>query len=328
MTMDVAMPAPGEAPLPVRALLEAGVHFGHQTKRWNPKMRPFIYGARNGIHIIDLDQTSRLFTRAYNFITDVVGKGGHVLFVGTKRQAQEIVQEETARAGMHYVTNRWLGGTLTNFRTIRSGIERLRAIERMKDDGTYENLPKKETLQLERERIRLEEYIGGIKNMGGVPGAVFVIDPALEDIAIKEARKLGIPLVAITDTNCDPDLIDYPIPGNDDAIRSIKLITARIADACIEGAQRRRETHGADEGRNHHHTVEMRDRDNRDRRDHRGGPGGGRGPGGPGGRGPGGPGGRGPGGGGGRGQGRGPETTVTRSACGTASAGPAEGSKE
>ncbi len=328
MTMDAVIPAVGEAPLPVRALLEAGVHFGHQTKRWNPKMRPYIYGARNGIHIIDLDQTSKLFTRAYNFITETVARGQHVLFVGTKRQAQEIVQEETARSGMHYVTNRWLGGTLTNFRTIRSGIERLRAIERMRDDGTYENLPKKETLQLERERIRLEEYIGGIKNMGGVPGAVFVIDPALEDIAIKEARKLGIPLVAITDTNCDPDLIEYPIPGNDDAIRSIKLITARIADACIEGAQRRRETHGPDENRSH--MTDSRDRDQRDRRDHRGGPGGGRGPGGPGGRGPGGPGGgRGPGGpGGGRGQARVPETTVTRSALGTASAGPADGNKE
>jgi small subunit ribosomal protein S2 len=221
------------------------VHFGHQTKRWNPKMRQYIYGARNGIHIIDLDQTARLFTRAYNFMSDVVGKGGHVLFVGTKRQAQEIVQEEAARAGMHYVTNRWLGGTLTNFRTIRTGIERLRTIEKMKEDGTYENLPKKETLGLEKERIRLEEYIGGIKNMNGLPGAVFLIDPALEDIAVKEARKLGIPLVAITDTNCDPDLINYPIPGNDDAIRSIKLITARIADACIEGAQKRRDTHGA-----------------------------------------------------------------------------------
>jgi len=234
MTMQDVIPAPGEAPLPVRALLEAGVHFGHQTKRWNPKMRPFIYGARNGIHIIDLDQTARLFTRAYNFVSDMVGRGGHVLFVGTKRQAQEIVQEEALRAGMHYVTNRWLGGTLTNFSTIKIGLQRLRDIERMKEDGTYEQLPKKEVLGLEKERLRLEEYIGGIKAMPGLPGAVFVIDPALEDIAVKEARKLEIPIVAITDTNCDPDLIDYPVPGNDDAIRSIKLITARIADACIE----------------------------------------------------------------------------------------------
>lgn len=306
MTIDAVMPLPGEAPLPVRALLEAGVHFGHQTKRWNPKMRQYIYGARNGIHIIDLDQTARLFTKAYNFVSEVVARGGHVLFVGTKRQAQEIVQEEAARSSMHYVTNRWLGGTLTNFRTIRTGIERLRTIEKMKEDGTYENLPKKETLGLEKERVRLEEYIGGIKNMSGLPGAVFLIDPALEDIAVKEARKLGIPILAITDTNCDPDLINYPVPGNDDAIRSIKLITARIADACIEGAQKRRDTHGADEGRGDR-TVEMspRDRDRergRDRGNDRGpgrpGGGGGRpGGGGGGGRGPGG-GGRGPGGGG------------------------------
>ena len=228
MTMENVIPTPGEPPLPVRALLEAGVHFGHQTKRWNPKMRQYIYGARNGIHIIDLDQTARLFTRAYNFISDMVGKGGHVLFVGTKRQAQEIVQEESLRGAMHFVTNRWLGGTLTNFRTIRSGIERLRELEKMKEDGGYDARPKKEVLKLEKERVRLEEYIGGLKNMNGLPGAVFVIDPALEDIAVKEARKLAIPIIAITDTNCDPDLIDFPIPGNDDAIRSIKLITARV----------------------------------------------------------------------------------------------------
>ena len=297
MTMEVTMPAPGEAPLPVRALLEAGVHFGHQTKRWNPKMRQYIYGARNGIHIIDLDQTARLFTRAYNFISDVVGKGGHVLFVGTKRQAQEIVQEEAARAGMHFVTNRWLGGTLTNFRTIRTGIARLRDIEKMKEDGTYENLPKKETLMLEKERIRLEEYIGGIKNMNGLPGAVFLIDPALEDIAVKEAKKLGIPLVAITDTNCDPDQINFPIPGNDDAIRAIKLVTARIADACIEGVQKRRDVPGGEHrgGRDQDMSPRERDRERgRERGPGGGGGGGGRGPGG-GGRGPGG-GGRGPGG--------------------------------
>jgi small subunit ribosomal protein S2 len=293
MTMEVTMPAPGEAPLPVRALLEAGVHFGHQTKRWNPKMRQYIYGARNGIHIIDLDQTTRLFTRAYNFISDVVGKGGHVLFVGTKRQAQEIVQEEAARAGMHFVTNRWLGGTLTNFRTIRTGIARLRDIEKMKEDGTYENLPKKETLMLEKERIRLEEYIGGIKNMNGLPSAVFLIDPALEDIAVKEAKKLGIPLVAITDTNCDPDQINFPIPGNDDAIRSIKLVTARIADACIEGVQKRRDTPNEHRGnRDMDMSPRERDRERGRERGPGGGGGGGRGPGG-GGRGPGGPGGRG-----------------------------------
>ncbi len=293
MTMENVIPAPGEAPLPVRALLEAGVHFGHQTKRWNPKMRQYIYGARNGIHIIDLDQTARLFTRAYNYVSDVVGKGGHVLFVGTKRQAQEIVQEESLRAGMHFVTNRWLGGTLTNFRTIRMAIERLRELEKMKDDGGYDARPKKEVLKLEKERVRLEEYIGGLKNMNGLPGAVFVIDPALEDIAVKEARKLSIPIIAITDTNCDPDLIDFPIPGNDDAIRSIKLITARVADAAIEGTQKRRDTGGRDED-HRGPVVEMGRGDRRDNRggDRRGPGGGGRGPGGP--RGPGG--GRGPGG--------------------------------
>jgi small subunit ribosomal protein S2 len=285
MTMEDVMPQAGEPALPVRALLEAGVHFGHQTKRWNPKMRPYIYGARNGIHIIDLDQTARLFQRAFQFVSDTVARGGHVLFVGTKRQAQEIVQEEATRAGQHFVTNRWLGGTLTNFRTIRQGIERLRTLERMKEDGTYEQLPKKEVLKLEKERERLEEYIGGIKNMGSLPAALFVIDPALEDIAIKEARKLGIPIVAITDTNCDPDQIDYPIPGNDDAIRSIKLITARVADACIEGGQRRKEAGGGREEREERggreQMVEMRER-----REERGrGPGGRSGRGGPGGRG-------------------------------------------
>jgi small subunit ribosomal protein S2 len=242
MTMENAMPAIGEAPLPVRALLEAGVHFGHQTKRWNPKMRQYIYGARNGIHIVDLDQTTKLFTKAYNFVSEMVGKGGHLLMVGTKRQAQEIVQEESLRSAQHFVTNRWLGGTLTNFRTIRTGIERLRELEKMKEDGGYDARPKKEVLKLEKERIRLEEYIGGLKNMNGLPGAVFIIDPALEDIAVKEARKLGIPILAITDTNCDPDLIDFPIPGNDDAIRSIKLITARVsnrAGACTSKTMRK-----------------------------------------------------------------------------------------
>lgn len=238
---------PGEFPLPLRALLDAGVHFGHQTKRWNPKMRPFIYGARNGIHIIDLDQTTRLFKRAYDFITEAVGRGGHVLFVGTKRQAQDIVQEEARRAGMYFVTNRWLGGTLTNFRTIKQGLDRLRTLERMKEDGTYEQLLKKEVVKLEKERERLEKYLGGLKGMGSVPQVIFVIDPHQEFIAISEARKLGVAVVAITDTNCDPDLVDYVIPGNDDAIRSIRLITARVADACVEGTQRRRD-HGPDRG--------------------------------------------------------------------------------
>jgi small subunit ribosomal protein S2 len=260
MTMNDAMQSTNEPPLPVRALLEAGVHFGHQTKRWNPKMRPYIYGARNGIHIIDLDQTAKLFARAFQFVSDVVANGGHVLFVGTKRQAQDIVQEEATRCGQHFVTNRWLGGTLTNFRTIRQGIERLRSLERMKEDGTYDALPKKEVLGLEKERQRLEAYIGGIKTMHELPGAVYVIDPALEDIAVREARKLNIPIVAITDTNCDPDPISYPIPGNDDAIRSIKLITARIADACLEGAQRRKDEGIDDSGDRAAREAAQRDR--------------------------------------------------------------------
>lgn len=228
-------------PLTVRELFEAGAHFGHQTKRWNPKMRPYIYGARSGIHIVDLDQTARLFKRAFDFLVDAVSRGGSVLFVGTKRQAQEIVQEEARRAGMFFATNRWLGGTLTNFRTIKGGLDRLRLLERMREDGTYEQLPKKETVQLEKERSRLEKYIGGLKGMSQIPQAVFVIDPDQESIAISEARKLSIPIVAITDTNCDPELVNYVIPGNDDAIRSVRLITGAIADACIYGASRRRE---------------------------------------------------------------------------------------
>jgi small subunit ribosomal protein S2 len=234
-------------PLGVRELFEAGVHFGHQTKRWNPKMRPFIYGARSGIHIVDLDQTARLFKRAFDFVSDTVSRGGSVLFVGTKRQAQEIVQEEARRAGMFFVTNRWLGGTLTNFRTIKGGLDRLRTLERMREDGTHEQLPKKEVVQLEKERARLEKYIGGLKGMGQLPQAIFVIDPAQESIAISEARKLRVPIVAITDTNCDPDLVDYLIPGNDDAIRSVRLITSAIADACVYGLARRREHQHASE---------------------------------------------------------------------------------
>ncbi|MDB4971976.1 MAG: ribosomal protein S2p [Myxococcaceae bacterium] len=235
---DVAL---GDMPIGVQHFIKAGCHFGHQTKRWNPKMRPFIYGARNGIHIIDLDQTATLFKRAYNFVVEAVGRGGHVLFVGTKRQAQDIVQEEAARASQFFVNDRWLGGTLTNFRTIKTGIERLRTLERMVEDGTMEALPKKEALMLNREREKLEKFLGGIKAMNGVPAAIFVIDPHHEHIAIREGRKLNIPIVAITDTNCDPDLIDFVIPANDDAIRSVKLITSRLADACLEGIQRRRE---------------------------------------------------------------------------------------
>jgi small subunit ribosomal protein S2 len=236
----------GDLPLPLKSLLDAGVHFGHQTKRWNPKMRPFIYGARNGIHIIDLDQTTKLFARAYRFVEEMVGRGGHLLMIGTKRQAQEIVKEEATRSNSFYVINRWLGGTLTNFRTIKQGLERMRQLERMKEDGTYNQLPKKEVSQLEKERERFEKYVGGLKTMGSLPHAVFIIDPAKEVIAVQEAKKLGIPIIAITDTNCDPDVIDYPIPGNDDAIRSIKLITSRLADAVVDGALRRKETQGRD----------------------------------------------------------------------------------
>jgi len=237
----------GDFPLPLRSLLDSGVHFGHQTKRWNPKMRPYIYGARNGIHIIDLDQTARLFQRAYQFVVETVGRGGHILMVGTKRQAQEIVREEAARSGSYFVVNRWLGGTLTNFRTIKTGLERMRQLERMKEDGTYMSITKKEVSRLEKERERFEKYLGGLKNMTSLPTALFIIDPAMETIAVAEANKIGIPVIAITDTNCDPDKIDYVIPGNDDAIRSIRLITARIADAAVEGSQRRKETVGREE---------------------------------------------------------------------------------
>ena len=238
---ESAPPRDNENPLPVRDLFEAGTHFGHQTKRWNPKMRQYIYGARSGIHIIDLDQTSRLFKRAFDFLADTVSRGGHVLFVGTKRQAATIVEEEARRANQYFVTNRWLGGTLTNFRTIKGGLERLRNLERMREDGTYEQIPKKETVKLDKERARHEKYIGGLKGLSTVPAAIFIIDPAQEAIAVNEARKLKIPIVAITDTNCDPDQIDYVIPGNDDAIRSIRLITGAVADACLFGAARRKE---------------------------------------------------------------------------------------
>ena len=230
-----------DSPVTVQELFEAGVHFGHQTRRWNPKMRTYIYGARNGIHIIDLDQTARLFAKAFEFLSQTVARGGNILFVGTKRQAQEIIREEALRANMFYVTNRWLGGTLTNFRTIKGALDRLKSLERMKDDGTYNQLPKKETVRLEKERTRLEKHIGGLKGMTSVPQAICIIDPSRETIAVKEARKLNLPLVAITDTNCDPEVIDYVIPGNDDAIRSIRLVTSVMADACMHGAANKRE---------------------------------------------------------------------------------------
>jgi small subunit ribosomal protein S2 len=234
----------GDLPIGLRALIDAGVHFGHQTKRWNPKMRPFIYGARNGIHIVDLDQTAQLFKRAYHFVSDAVARGGHVLMVGTKRQAAEVIMEEAKRSEQFFVTGRWLGGTLTNFRTVKGGIERLRELDRQDVEGELDQLPKKEAIRLRRERDKLEKFIGGIKMMNALPSVIFVIDPQHEHIAVREGRKLHIPIVALTDTNCDPDLIDFVIPGNDDAIRSIKLITSRIADACIEGSQRRREVVG------------------------------------------------------------------------------------
>ena len=239
--MQDAMQQGAETPISMRQLLEAGVHFGHQTKRWNPKMKPYIFGARNGIHIIDLQHTVRLFNRAYNFIVNTVSSGGSLLFVGTKKQAQEVIQQEVARCGQFFVTNRWLGGTLTNFRTVKGSIERLRALEKMAEDGTFERLGKKEVLTRMRERDKLEKALGGIKNMTEIPAALYVIDAKKEHIAISEARKLEIPVIAVADTNCDPDLIDYVIPGNDDAIRAIKLFTGKIADACVVGTRLGRE---------------------------------------------------------------------------------------
>jgi small subunit ribosomal protein S2 len=238
--MAAALQTQGSA-ITMKQLLEAGVHFGHQTKRWNPKMKPYIFGARNGIYIIDLQKTVTLARNAFRFVSDAVARGGSVLFVGTKKQAQDAVQEESTRGGMYYVTNRWLGGTLTNFKTIKTGIERLKTIEKMSADGTYERLPKKEIAQLEREREKLQKNLGGIKEMSRLPAALFVIDTKKEHIAVHEANRLGIPVVAVVDTNCDPEGIDYVIPGNDDAIRSIRLFTGKVAEACIEGKAR----HGA-----------------------------------------------------------------------------------
>jgi small subunit ribosomal protein S2 len=223
----------------MKQLLEAGVHFGHQTKRWNPKMKPYIFGARNGIYIIDLQKTVRYFKGAYSFVKETVAGGDKILFVGTKKQAQDAIAEEAQRAGQFYVNSRWLGGMLTNFSTIKGSIDRLKKIELMSQDGTYQLITKKEALNLEREKAKLEKTLGGIKTMNKLPGAIFVIDPKKETIAVKEARKLGIPVVAVVDTNCDPDDIDYIIPGNDDAIRAIRLFAARIADACVEGVQDR-----------------------------------------------------------------------------------------
>ena len=225
------------AVISMKQLLEAGVHFGHQTRRWNPKMAPYIFTERNGIYIIDLQKTVRKVDEAYNFIRDTAMAGKTVLFVGTKKQAQESIESEAKRCGMYYVNNRWLGGTLTNFRTIQTRIRRLNDIDKMERDGQFEVLPKKEVIKLKAEREKLEANIGGIREMKKLPGALFVVDPRKEHIAVTEARILNIPIVAIVDTNCDPDEIDYVIPGNDDAIRAVKLIAGKMADAILEGKQ-------------------------------------------------------------------------------------------
>jgi small subunit ribosomal protein S2 len=222
----------------MKELLEAGVHFGHQTKRWNPKMKAYIFGARNGIYIVDLQKTVRMFKSAYNFIADTVADGKSVLFVGTKKQARESIYEEANRCEMYYVHNRWLGGMLTNFQTIKKSIDRLNYLNGIENDGTINLFPKKERLKLAKERVKLDNTLGGIRNMGKLPGAIFIVDPKNEAIAVREARRLNIPIVAIVDTNCDPDEIDYIIPGNDDAIRAIRLVSSRVADACIDGQKR------------------------------------------------------------------------------------------
>ncbi|MBN1932190.1 MAG: 30S ribosomal protein S2 [Desulfobacterales bacterium] len=224
--------------LTMKELLEAGVHFGHQTKRWNPKMKPYIFGARNGIYIIDLQKTVRMFKTVYDFVVDTVANGKPALFVGTKKQARDSIYEEANRCEMFYVHNRWLGGMLTNFQTIKQSIDRLNYLNNIKNDESINLFPKKERLQLEKERVKLDSNLGGIRSMTQLPGVIFIVDPKKEAIAVREGRRLNIPIVAIVDTNCNPDEIDYIIPGNDDAIRSIRLISSRIADACIEGKQR------------------------------------------------------------------------------------------
>ncbi|HEX2164109.1 MAG TPA: 30S ribosomal protein S2 [Thermoanaerobaculia bacterium] len=232
----------------IKELLEAGVHFGHQTRRWNPKMKRFIFGKRNGIYIIDLQRTVALFREAAEYVGEMAAQGKRLLFVGTKRQAQEVIAEEASRAGEFYVTNRWLGGTLTNFVTLRGSIQRLKEVE-AKMGAEDSGLTKKELLRLERERRKMEENLGGIREMEELPDALFVVDPKKESIAVAEANKLGIPVIAIVDTNCDPELIDFPIPGNDDAIRSIRLFASRIADAYLQGSGRlEQELQAAGEG--------------------------------------------------------------------------------
>ena len=227
------------AVISMRDLLEAGVHFGHSKGRWNPKMAPLLYGVRNGIHIIDLNKTVIYLEQAYHFVADSVAQGAEVLFVGTKKQAKDVIREEAERAGVPYVNERWVGGLLTNFRTVRKSIQRLITLERMEAEGVFDVLPKKEVRELKRKRDRLRKLYGGIVNMERLPNILWIVDTVRENIAVQEAKKLGITVVAIADSNCDPDLIDYPVPGNDDAIKSIKILTSKIADAIIEGKQRR-----------------------------------------------------------------------------------------
>jgi len=243
----------------MKELLEAGVHFGHETKRWDPKMKPYIFGARNGIYIIDLQKTVQLFKEAYQFVRDIVAKGEYILFVGTKKQAQETISEQATRCGMFYVNHRWLGGMLTNFQTIKRSVDRLNKLEAMKNEEIYNLLPKKEVIELEKERNRLERSLGGIKNMDRLPGAIFIVDPKKERIAVMEARKIAIPSIGIVDTNCNPEELDYIIPGNDDAIRAIHLFASKIADAAVEGKQifeKQLQTEGAKEEKERAEQVE------------------------------------------------------------------------
>ena len=234
----------------MKQLLEAGVHFGHQTRRWNPKMKKYIFTERNGIYIIDLQKTVKKLDEAYNYVKEVAAEGGDILFVGTKKQAQDAIKEEAARCGGYYVNSRWLGGMLTNFRTIRKRIDRMAQLQNMKDNGTFELLPKKEVAKLELEMEKLDKYLGGVKNMKTLPKAMFIVDPHKERIAVAEARKLNIPIVAIVDTNCNPDEIDYVIPGNDDAIRAVKLISCAMASAVLEGKQGNQEAAPAEDAAN------------------------------------------------------------------------------
>ena len=235
------------AVISMKQLLEAGVHFGHQTRRWNPKMAPYIFTERNGIYIIDLQKTVRKIDEAYAFVRSIAMEGKSVLFVGTKKQAQESIETEAKRCNMYYVNNRWLGGMMTNFRTIRKRIDRMEQLKTMQEDGTFDLLPKKEVVKLELEMAKLDKYLGGVKNMKTLPKAMFIVDPHKERIAVSEARKLNIPIVAIVDTNCDPDEIDYVIPGNDDAIRAVKLISGAMADAVLEGKQGKQDAPAAEE---------------------------------------------------------------------------------